>query len=103
MDASKFSATSASLFNLVIHVPADFIAGTVSGSKKCKSIKGTAGRKRMRIIAYNKCNEKKIDSKVGFLSGTKPCKNPVRKADPAIPKPVLPSSSDNDEIHRQAF
>jgi hypothetical protein len=52
----------------------------------------------MRIIAENKCNEKKIDSKVGVLSGTKPCKSPVREADQVIHEPVLPSSSDNDEI-----
>ncbi len=68
----------------VIQVPADYIAATASGRKKCKSIKGTAGRKRMRIIAENKCNEKKLDSKVGFLSGTNLCKSPVKDLE-AVP------------------
>jgi hypothetical protein len=41
----KCTLLFASLFNLALRVPADYIAATVSGSKKCKSIKGTAGRK----------------------------------------------------------
>jgi hypothetical protein len=54
----------------------------------------------MCIIAKNKCNEKKIDSKVGYLSGTKQCNSPVRETKQVISEPVLPSSSDNlnDEI-----
>jgi hypothetical protein len=87
----------ASLFNQAIQVPVDFIAATVSGRKRCKTIKGTAGWKRMRIIAENKCNEKKIDSKVGYFMGTKPCESYAREPEPVIPEPVLPSSLNNDD------
>ncbi len=85
----------ASVFNLEIRVPADYNAATVSGCKKCRSIKGTAGRRRMCIIEERKCDDKKIDSKGLVLVGNHAVQ--VREADPVIPEPVLPSSSDNDE------
>ncbi len=35
-------------------------------------MKGTAGWKSMRIFEEQQCDEKKIDSKVGYLEGTTP-------------------------------
>ncbi len=62
----------------MIRVPADHIAVTISGRKKCKSAKGKADRKRLRILEEQQCNQKKIDSKVGYLEGTTPTKtNPA--------------------------
>ena len=50
----------------------------ISESKKCKSVKGTAGRKLLRILEELQCNQKKIESKVGYLEGTTPTKtNPA--------------------------
>ncbi len=82
----------ASLFNLEIRVPADNIGATISERKKCKSVKGAAGWKRMRILEEQQCNQKKIDSKVVFLKGTMLIKtNPAPKTDDA-------SSSDDFEV-----
>jgi hypothetical protein len=39
---SRYTLFFASLFNPAIYVPADYIAATVSGCKRCKSIKGKA-------------------------------------------------------------
>jgi hypothetical protein len=79
-----------SLFDPAVHIPAEYIAATVSGSKRCKSIKDTAGRKRLCIIAENRCNKKKIDSKVGNMIGTKPCKSPMREPELGVQKVSLP-------------
>jgi hypothetical protein len=40
----------------------------------------------MRIIAENKCNEKKIYPKVGYASGTKQGESPVRETEQVIPE-----------------
>ncbi len=63
----------------------------------CRSIKGTAAGKRLRIMDSHKCDEKWIDSELGFLSEIMPFKSPASVADQVIPEPVLPSSSDIDE------
>jgi hypothetical protein len=47
-------------------VPYDHIAAIVSLRKECKSVKGTAGKRKIRIIEEHKSNEKRIDSKVGY-------------------------------------
>jgi hypothetical protein len=49
-------------------VPKDYIAATVSFLKQCRSIKGTAGRRRLHIIEERKCHEEVIDSKVEYLA-----------------------------------
>ncbi len=79
--------------------------------KRCKSAKGTAGRKRLKLLAELGDDEKKTDSKVKYLMGTMPppaaaALATVHKAPllcamlhPSkvrIPSPVLPSSSDDD-------
>ncbi len=84
----KCTLLFASLFRQDLRVPADYIAATVSLRKQCKSIKGTTGRKRMRIIKERKCDEKKIDSKVWYLTGTMPPKSPFAQ-EPVIPDPNL--------------
>ena len=88
----------ASLYNPDIRVPAQYIAATVSLRKAFRSLQGTAGRKRLQLIEAAKCDEKKIDSKVAYMTGTKPSKPPTQE--PArklvIPAPVSPSASDSD-------
>ncbi len=80
-----------SLFDPEVRVPADYIAATISERKKCKSVKGNTGRKRLRVLEEQQCNQKKIDSKVGYLEGTTPTKtNPAPETDDA-------SSSDDFE------
>lgn len=90
----------AAVFKPEIRVPADWIAATVSQRKQCKSIKGTAGRKRMRIIEERKCDDKRIDSKVTYLTGTR-AHSVVPAPDRAtliVPEPVLPSESSDDDF-----
>ena len=62
----------ASLFNPYIRVPAHYIAATVSLRKACRALKGTAGYKRLKIIEAAKCYEKRIESKVRYMTGSKP-------------------------------
>ena len=83
----------ASAFNPQIRVPEEYIGASVSLRKQCKSIKGTAGRKRMRILEERKCNEKKIDSKVKYLAGTA-ATGPAKLT---VPEAILPSESSNDD------
>ena len=58
------------LFNPDVLVLQDWIGATVSLRKQCKSIKGTACRKKLCLIdsEERKCDEKTIDLKVGYLS-----------------------------------
>jgi hypothetical protein len=71
----------ASLFNPEIRVPADYIAATIS---ERKSVEDTAGRKCMSNLEEQQCNQKKIDSMVGYLEGTTPTKsNPAPETDHA--------------------
>jgi hypothetical protein len=99
------------VFEPRVRVPPEYIAKTVAERKRCKSAKGTAGRKRLKLLAELADDEKKTDSKVKYLKGTMP---PPAAAAPAtvhnapllcaklhpskvrIPSPVLPSSSDDD-------
>ena len=60
----------AALFKPEVRVPSDYVAATVNLRKRCKSLKGAVGRKRMRILEEQKCNEKVIDSKVKYMRGT---------------------------------
>ena len=50
-----------SLFKPDVRVPHAWIGATPSLRKKCRSIKGSAGRKR--LIAERQCDEKVIDSR----------------------------------------
>ncbi len=82
-----------------IRVPVSLITATPSLRKKCKSIKGPAGRRRLRLFEQRKCDEKSIDSKVKFLQGSAPPPLPTRGRDPGpadelrIPSPLLLSST----------
>ena len=79
-----------SLFVPEICVPATWVAATISQRKKTKSIKGTAGRRRMRIIEERKDDEKHIDSKVRYLAGP--------SASLVVPTPVFPPDSSDDDF-----
>ncbi len=101
----KHTLLFVSLFKPEVRVPDSWIAATPSLRKKCKYIKGTAGRRRLRLIEERQCDEKSIDSKVSFLKGSAPPPLPTRGLDPSsaaelrIPSPVLPSttSSESDD------
>ncbi len=85
----------ASLFEPNVRVPADWVATTVSARKLCKTIGGTAGRKRRKLIEERACDEKVIDSKVKFL------KSRPSKPEPVLPSPqetIMPSSDDDFEV-----
>ena len=69
----------ASLFNPDIRVPAHYIAATVSLRKACWALKGAAGYKRLKIIEATKCDEKRIESKVQYMTGSKPRHHPPPK------------------------
>ena len=71
-------------------MPAAWVAATISQRKKTKSIKGTAGRRRFRIIEERKDDEKHIDSKVKYLTG--PAESLV------VPTPVMPPDSSDDDF-----
>ncbi len=104
----KYSLLFVSLFKPEVRVPDSWIAATPSLHKKCTSIKGTARRRRLRLIEECQCDEKSIDSKVTFLKGSAPPLLPTRWLDPgpadelSIPFPLLPSStsskSDDDDF-----
>jgi hypothetical protein len=104
----KHSLLFVSLFKPEVRVPDSWITATPSLRKKCKSIKGTAGRRRLRLIEERQCDEKCIDSKVTFLNGSAPPLIPTRGLDPVpaaelrIPSPLQPSStsseSDDDDF-----
>ena len=84
----------ASLFNPDIRVLPEYIPATVSLRKQCRSLQGTAGRKRMRLLEEAKCNEKTIDSKVydrdEAIQASIPCSCAATTAGETGPcKPVL--------------
>ncbi len=101
----KHTLLFVSLFKPEVRVPDSWIAATPSLRKMCKAIKGTAWRRRLRLIEERQCDEKSIDSKVSFLKGSAPHPLPTRGMDPGtaaelrIPSPVLPSttSSESDD------
>ena len=91
----------ASLFNPDIRVPAHYIAATVSLRKACRALKGAAGYKRLKIIEAAKCYEKRIESKVQYMAGTKarrhpPAKEPARTL--VVPEAASPSASDSSDF-----
>jgi hypothetical protein len=61
--ACKDTLLFVSLFKQGVRVPNSYVTATPSLRKKCKSIKGTAGRKRRGLIEERKCDEKITDSK----------------------------------------
>ena len=86
----------ASLFDPEIRVPAHYIAATPSLCKACRGIKGTAGYKRRKLIEAAACDEKKVSSKVGYMTGTKRAKGPA--AAPVLPEPASPPASDSSDF-----
>jgi hypothetical protein len=90
------------LFKPGVRLPDSWIAATPSLRKKCKSLRGTAGCRRIRLIEQRKCDEKSIDSKVTFLQGSTPTSLPTCGRDPGsaeelrIPSPILPSTSSSE-------
>ena len=60
-----------------------------------RAIRGTAGRKRRRLIEQRACDEKTIDSKVNHLIDAEP-QEPAPAPKLVVPEAVLPSSSDDD-------
>ena len=61
-----------SLFDPSIEVPSGYVGATVSDRKKCKSVGGLAGRKRIRRIQEKADDEKTIHSKAALLKETAP-------------------------------
>jgi hypothetical protein len=104
----KHSLLFVSLFKPEVRMPDSWIAATPSLRKKCKSIKGTTGRRRLHLIEERQCDETSIDSKVTFLKGSATPLFPTCWLDPGpaaelrIPSPLLPSStsseSDDDDF-----
>ena len=94
----------ASLFNPDIRVPAHYIASTVSLRKACRALKGTAGYKRLKIMESAKCDEKRIESKVQNMTGTKarPAKDHPQAKAPArtlvVPEAESASDSSNFQV-----
>ena len=66
--------------------------------KACRSLQGTASRKRQQLIEAAKCNEKKIESKVGYMTWTKPCKLPTLEPERKLvmQEPMSLSADDSD-------
>ncbi len=101
----KHTLLFVSLFKPELRVPNSWIAATPFLRKKCKSIKRTAGRRRLRLIEERQCDEKSINSKVSFLKGSASPPLPIRGLDPSsaaqlrFPSPILPSttSSESDD------
>ena len=60
--------------------------------KQCRSLQGTAGSKGLLLLEEAKCNEKTLNSKVAYMTGTKPSK----PASLVIPEPASTSGSNND-------
>jgi hypothetical protein len=77
-----------------VNVPNAWISATPSLRKRCKSIKGTAGHKRLRLIAERQGDKKVINSKVTYLQGSRQTQASV--PDFSIPAQVLPTSSSSE-------
>ncbi len=88
----------AAIFRPEVRVPEEYIADTVPEWKQCKSIRGTAGKKRLQIMEERKCDEKKIDSKIKYMKDTTPVAAPPQAAGKSWRQPlqVMPSDSDTD-------
>jgi hypothetical protein len=80
----KHSLFLVSLFKAEVCIPDSLIAATPSLWKRCKSIKGAAGGRRLRLIEQRKCDEKSIDSKVTFLQGSATTPLPTCWRDPSL-------------------
>jgi hypothetical protein len=89
----------AAIFRPEVRVPDEYIAATVPERKQCKSIRGTAGKKRLRIMEERKCDEKKIDSKIKYMKGTTPVAAAPEAAGKSWrqPSPVMPSDTDDSD------
>ena len=88
----------ASLLDQEVQVPQDWIVATVSVRKQFKSIGGTAGRKRRRLIEERTCDKKVIDFKIKYLTVAGP---PAPKAMTVVPSPdevVMPSSDEDFQV-----
>ena len=83
-----------SLFKPAVRVPHAWIGTTPSLRKRCRSIKGSPERKRLRLIAEGQCDEKVIYSKVTYLQGSR--QSPALPSELSIPFPVLPTSSSSE-------
>ena len=70
----------------------DYIAATVDLRKRCKSLKGVAGRRRFALMKAMACDEKVVTSKVTHMRSTAPA-----DAGMVLQDPVPPSSSDGFE------
>jgi hypothetical protein len=82
-----------SLFRPEICVPADYVAATVDLRKKCRSLKGFAGRKRytlMNEMACDESDEKAVTSKVGYMRPTAPVDAGI-----VLPEVMFPSDDDD--------
>ena len=94
----------AALFNPKVRVPADQVTATVSKRQLHKAIRGTAGRKRRRLIEERACNEKTIVSKVKYLKVAheepEEPPSPPAPVDWVVPDARSASLSDDDfEVH----
>jgi hypothetical protein len=87
----------ASLFNPEVCVPDAYIAATVDLRKKCKSLKGVAGRKRFSIMKAMACDEKEVASKVRYMRPTA-----AAAAGIVLPPVVFPSDDDDDDFEVNA-
>ena len=99
--ACKHAGLLAALSDPTVKVPSDFVAAEPADRKKCKRMKGTAGPKRMRILAELSQEKKKSQSKIPFLemegSGSKSIPTVVPEVENAVvPEVEMPTSSDDD-------
>jgi hypothetical protein len=99
--ACKHAGLLAALSDPTVKVPSDFVAAEPADCKKCKRMKGTAGPKRMRILAELSQEKQKSQSKIPFLemegSGSKSIPTVVPEVENAVvPEVEMPTSSDDD-------
>ncbi len=57
------------VFRQAICVPGDYIAATLPQQRACRSMKGLAGKKRLKIMKSLKSNKKIVDSKIKYMKG----------------------------------
>jgi hypothetical protein len=55
------------VFRQAICVPGDYIAATLPQQRACRSMKGLAGKKRLKIMKSLKSNKKIVDSKIKYM------------------------------------
>ena len=96
----KHGPLLAALFDPEIKVLAEYVGAEPADRKKCKRMKGTAGPKRMRLLAEQSSDKKNTVSKIQFLDmqgcGAVP-------SDVVIPEVTLPSSSESSEEEVQCM